>query len=308
MYETIYLAGGCFWGLQKYMDSEVDGVIQTETGYANGILETVTYSQLCGGGTGFCETVKVVYDTDKISLSDILKEYYYTIDPTSVNRQGNDIGSQYRTGIYYTNDNQREIIENSLKELQNSYKAKIAVECLPLTKFITAENYHQKYLDKNRGGYCHINFDKIKRLKSAVVNPKLYSRKSTDELKKLLTERQYNVTQNNEDEPPYSGLWDNFDMGIYTDVTTGEPLFSSKDKVDNGSGYPCFKKPIDPNTLIEIPEANDTDIKILSRVGRAYLGRINSKSLYILNSSSLNFIPYENMEKDGYGYLKSLFC
>ena len=102
MNETIYLAGGCFWGLQKYLDDEVDGITSTKVGYANGYFDTVTYREVCETDTGFCEAVKVIYDTDKISLDSLLNEYYYTIDPTSVNRQGNDTGSQYRTGIYYT--------------------------------------------------------------------------------------------------------------------------------------------------------------------------------------------------------------
>lgn len=161
----IYLAGGCFWGLQKYMDSEVAGVLETEVGYANGWSENVKYNDLHQMNTGFCETVKVIYDSDTISLSDLLKEYYFTIDPTTLNRQGADLGTQYRTGIFYTDENDRPIIEGSLAELQNNFKERIVVECKPLTKYVKAEEYHQKYLDYNPNGYCHINIEKIRRLK-----------------------------------------------------------------------------------------------------------------------------------------------
>lgn len=311
MNETIYLAGGCFWGLQKYLDDEVDGIISTEVGYANGYFDTVTYREVCETDTGFCEAVKVIYDTDKISLDSLLNEYYYTIDPTSVNRQGNDTGSQYRTGIYYTTDEQKPVIEASLAELQKSYNKKIAVECLPITKFISAELYHQKYLDKNPYGYCHINFDKIRKLKAAIVDPSLYEKKSAKQLKEILSEKEYAVTQNNEDDAPY-GKYSSAEnrKGIYTDITTGEPLFSSSDKIDGQNGYPCFSKPIDPNVITEIPDFDDEKVKIISRVGKSYLGYYYKNSVYIINGSSMCFVPYENMESEGYGYLlKNLnFC
>ena len=178
MKREIYLAGGCFWGLQKYIDSEVNGVISTECGYANGRGEKVTYEEVCSQTTGFCETVKVVYDDNKTSLDDILREYFYTIDPTSVNRQGADIGEQYRTGIYYSDANDAPIVKRALSDLQKGYRIRIAVEEGPIEKFIPAEEYHQKYLDKNPGGYCHINFEKIRKLKAAVVDAARYERPS----------------------------------------------------------------------------------------------------------------------------------
>ena len=178
MKREIYLAGGCFWGLQKYIDSEVNGVISTECGYANGRGEKVTYEEVCSQTTGFCETVKVVYDDNKTSLDDILREYFYTIDPTSVNRQGADIGEQYRTGIYYSDANDAPIVRMALSDLQKGYRVRIAVEEGPIEKFIPAEEYHQKYLDKNPGGYCHINFEKIRKLKAAVVDAALYEKPS----------------------------------------------------------------------------------------------------------------------------------
>ena len=154
--ETIYLAGGCFWGAQRYFDC-LPGVAETEVGYANGKTANPTYEQVKHENTGHAETVRVVYDPAAISLEELLEQFYKAIDPTSVNRQGGDVGVQYRTGIYYADPAQKPVIEASLAELQAHYAQPVAVEALPLTHFYTAEEYHQKYLDKNPGGYCHIS-------------------------------------------------------------------------------------------------------------------------------------------------------
>ena len=151
----IYLAGGCFWGTQHYFDY-LAGVVSTKVGYANGRTANPTYEQVKHENTGHAETVKVLYDADLLPLEDLLEQFYKIIDPTSVNRQGEDAGVQYRTGIYYTDPSQKELIENSLSSLQKHYTGKIAVEALPLSNFYTAEEYHQKYLEKNPAGYCHI--------------------------------------------------------------------------------------------------------------------------------------------------------
>ena len=153
--DVIYLAGGCFWGTQHYFDC-LQGVISTEVGYANGKTENPTYEQVKYEGTGHAETVKVTYDAQKISLEALLEQYYKVIDPLAVNRQGGDIGVQYRTGIYYTNEAQKSVVEASLATLQEQYTEPLAVEALPLLHFYSAEEYHQKYLEKNPGGYCHI--------------------------------------------------------------------------------------------------------------------------------------------------------
>lgn len=151
----IYLAGGCFWGTQHYFDC-LTGVVQTEVGYANGRTANPTYEQVKHENTGHAETVKVVYDQDTITLEELLEWYYKVIDPVSVNKQGGDVGVQYRTGIYYTDSAQKEVIESSLAHLQQQYEQPLAVEARPLENFYTAEEYHQKYLEKNPGGYCHI--------------------------------------------------------------------------------------------------------------------------------------------------------
>jgi methionine-S-sulfoxide reductase len=167
---TIYLAGGCFWGVEKYM-SEVNGVTHTEVGYANGHTTSPTYADVSSGSTGYTETVRVDYDPSVAPLPFLLDLFYEAIDPTSLNRQGNDIGTQYRTGIYYVDPADRKVIETSLARLQERYDKPIAIEADPLTGFTTAEEYHQDYLDKNPGGYCHIAPGLFKKAAEAVPDP-----------------------------------------------------------------------------------------------------------------------------------------
>ena len=151
---TIYLAGGCFWGMQKFID-QFDGVAETEVGYANGPEEAPSYRDVCNS-SGHAETVKIEYDPEVISLTDLLGYYFMVVDPLSVNKQGNDRGIQYRTGIYYTDEKQLPEIKAVYKEQEEKAGAELAVEMEPLKNFYTAEEYHQKYLEKNPGGYCHI--------------------------------------------------------------------------------------------------------------------------------------------------------
>ncbi len=153
--KTIYLAGGCFWGLQKFMD-QFDGITETTVGYANGNTENPTYEEVKSQKSGHAETVKVEYDQSVISLNKILEKYYLVIDPTSVNKQGGDEGISYRTGIYYVDESDLPIIKEVSAAVQSRNKKPLAVEIEPLRNFYPAEEYHQKYLVKNPGGYCHI--------------------------------------------------------------------------------------------------------------------------------------------------------
>ena len=165
--KTIYLAGGCFWGVEKYF-SLIQGVRSTSVGYANGQTENPSYEDVCRSGTGHAETVKIEYDPSVISLTFLLEMYYDIIDPTSLNRQGSDTGTQYRTGIYYTDDEDKEIILGSVAALQKSCDKPVVVEVKLLENFYSAEEYHQKYLDKNPGGYCHIASVKFANARLAV--------------------------------------------------------------------------------------------------------------------------------------------
>ena len=307
MEKTVYFGGGCFWGVEKYF-SYVEGVTETEVGYANGPTANPTYEEVCRGHTGHAETVKVVYECQKIGLEQLLSLFYQSIDPTAVNRQGNDIGPQYRTGIYYTDPKEKSLILQSLAQLQKSYQAPIAVEVGPLRNFWPAEEYHQKYLDRNPLGYCHIGKEKLKAAQKA---GREYRRKSQEELAKSLTQMQYEVTQNKGTEPPFrNSYWDQFAEGIYVDITTGEPLFLSSDKFDSGCGWPSFSKPIEPWLLEEFRDSSHgmERIEVRSRTGNSHLGHVFTDGprergglRYCINSSSLRFIPKEKMEEEGYG-------
>jgi peptide methionine sulfoxide reductase msrA/msrB len=169
MIKQIYLAGGCFWGTEKYL-SLIPGVVKTDVGYANGRTSGPSYEDVCHNDTGHAETVKVEYDGDVLSLAALLTLFYEAIDPTSVNKQGHDTGTQYRTGVYYVDDADRQVIFESLATLQEKLDAPIAVEVKPLENYYTAEEYHQKYLDKNPGGYCHLGRDVFARLSRAIQN------------------------------------------------------------------------------------------------------------------------------------------
>ena len=153
--KEIYLAGGCFWGTEHYF-KQIDGVVDTEVGYANGTTENPTYKDVCTDKTGFAETVHVIYNPDKVSLKFLLEMYFKAIDPTSINRQGHDTGTQYRTGVYYTDSTDEATISKVFDEEQRHIQGKIVVENLPLKNFYKAEHYHQDYLDKNPDGYCHL--------------------------------------------------------------------------------------------------------------------------------------------------------
>jgi peptide methionine sulfoxide reductase msrA/msrB len=164
--KTIYFAGGCFWGTEKYFD-QIHGVTATEVGYANGASNSATY----GDGSGYAETVKIEYDPSVAPLPFLLREFYKAIDPTTIDRQGNDVGTEYRSGIYYTVLSDRPIIEASLAQLQTQYSARIAIETGPLKTYTRAEDYHQKYLQKNPGGYCHIPLNLFQQATAAVPLP-----------------------------------------------------------------------------------------------------------------------------------------
>jgi len=164
--KEIYLAGGCFWGVEKYL-SLIGGVETTSVGYANGRTENPSYEEVCRNNTGHAEAVKVCYDPSRLSLVSLLDLFYDVIDPTSLNRQGADCGTQYRSGIYYTEEADREIILSSIEFLQKRYNEPVMIEVKPLENFYPAEEYHQKYLDKNPGGYCHISNAKFVKVRQA---------------------------------------------------------------------------------------------------------------------------------------------
>jgi peptide methionine sulfoxide reductase msrA/msrB len=313
---VIYLAGGCFWGMEKLMKA-IQGVKKVTSGYANGSGGyDAVYEKVCTGKTGFRETVKVEYDPSSVSLDAILAVYFYVIDPTVKNKQGNDAGSQYQTGVYYTDDESKAAAER-ISALEAERYGKFAVEVAPLSNFYPAEEYHQNYLEKNPGGYCHIPGADIKTVASMRIDPGDYIRPSKEIIKEKLTKEQYDVTQKSDTEKPFSNAYQNtFDKGIYVDIVTGEPLFSSADKFESSCGWPAFSSGIEEGVLFNSSDTSHGMVRteVRSRSGNSHLGHVftgDSESpngvRYCINSAALRFIPYDDMVKEGYGYLKEIF-
>ncbi|MDR2178905.1 MAG: peptide-methionine (R)-S-oxide reductase MsrB [Synergistaceae bacterium] len=308
MEREIFLAGGCFWGVEQYM-SLLPGVVETEAGYANGCTQRPSYEDVCSGETGHAETVRVRYDDGRIGLPFLLERFYEAIDPTSLNRQGGDIGEQYRTGIYYVNESDREIVNASLRDLQKREIKPVVVECKPLENFWPAEKYHQKYLEKNPGGYCHIPRSLL--ASAGAAKDEAASRQA--DLREKLTPLQYEVTQNAGTEPPFHNEYHNlFEPGVYVDVTDGTPLFLSADKFESGCGWPSFSRPISDSALLERPDHSQgmERTEVRSRAADSHLGHVFQDGpretgglRYCINSASLRFVPRDRMEAEGYGDL-----
>jgi len=301
--DTIYLAGGCFWGVQKFF-AQFDGVVYTETGYANGPGgDAPDYKEVCSGA-GYAETVRIVYDGERIPLSELLGYYFAVIDPLSVNRQGNDTGVQYRTGIYYTDEDHLPVIRAVCEEIEKELGAPLAVEVEELRNFYRAEEDHQNYLDRNPGGYCHI----------PAAMFRLKTQRET-ELRGRIGDLAYEVTQNAATERAFTGEYDHFfEKGIYVDVVSGEPLFSSLDKYDSGCGWPAFTKPISEDAVTEKKDTSHGMNRTEVRSGSSHLGHVfpdgpreTGGLRYCINSAALRFVPYEKMEEEGYGDYMSLF-
>ena len=308
--KEIYFAGGCFWGTEHFF-KQVRGVVATQVGYANGNTLNPTYEQVYTDRTGFTEAVKVVYDPQQVPLSLLLELFFKTIDPTSLNQQGNDKGTRYRTGIYHTEESDKPVIRAALDALAVKYTQPIVVEHLPLQNFYDAEEYHQNYLDKNPNGYCHIAPALFQLAKNAnPIPPTTYAKKDAATLKRTLSEIQYQVTQHNATERPFQNeYWDEYREGIYVDITTGEPLFVSTDKYDSGCGWPSFSRPIDKKRVLEKLDTSHgmTRLEVRSKTGDAHLGHVFNDGptekgglRYCINSAALHFIPKAEMKDKGY--------
>lgn len=303
----IYLAGGCFWGLEEYF-SRIKGVLATTVGYANGQVESTNYELI--HQTDHAETVHITYDENSISLREILLYYFRVIDPLSVNKQGNDVGRQYRTGIYYTDSSDLPVIQTVVKEKEAQLGQVLAVEVEPLRHYVLAETYHQDYLKKHPRGYCHIN---VNDAYQPLVDPGQYEKPSDDVLEQKLSKEAYQVTQHAATERPFQNeFFDTFEEGIYVDVTTGEPLFFASDKFDSGCGWPSFTRPIAREVIkyYEDKTHGMERIEVRSRSGNAHLGHVFTDGpkkegglRYCINSAALRFIKKEDMIQEGYDYL-----
>ncbi len=302
----IYIAAGCFWGVEAYY-KRVFGILETKVGYANGQVPETSYEELAR--TGHVETVRLLYDSNKIDLAEILERFYRLVDPFSLNRQGNDIGTQYRSGLYYTDDMAAKLITYSLDNFEGIQGRKTAIEVAPLEHFIEAEEYHQDYLGKKPNGYCHINiFDADKPLFPGSDLP-------TDEtLKESLSPLSYDILRKAATERPFTSPLDQtFTEGIYVDIATGQPLFSSRDKYDAGCGWPSFTKPITSDILDyrvdeSIPHRTRVEVtsKNTNHLGHVFEdGPVSEGSLrYCINGAALRFIPFLQMDEAGYAELK----
>lgn len=295
--KTIYLAGGCFWGMQGYF-RRIKGITETCVGYINGSTELTDYHLI--KQTGHAEALKISYDEEMITLGIILTHFFKVIDPTVLNRQGNDIGTQYRTGIYYIKDSDLETIERVIDYERTKYTKEIVVEVQKVKNFVLAEDYHQDYLEKNKDGYCHIDISKPV---MPVVDSSFYIKKTEH-----LTELQYEVTQNKATEKPFNNEYnDVLEKGIYVDITSGEPLFLSNKKFESGCGWPAFSAPINNDVILYKTDKSHNMIRteVLSKRSNSHLGHVFEEfhgTRYCINSASLKFIPFNEMKNLGYGY------
>jgi len=318
--KDIYLAGGCFWGVEAYF-ARVYGVADAVSGYANGPTANPSYEQVIDG-SGHVETVRVRYDPARVSLEKLLTQFFLIIDPTVRNRQGNDRGVQYRTGIYFTDAADRAVAEKVMQREAMRWPKPLVTELLPLKNFGIAEDYHQDYLEKNPNGYCHTDFSSLTNTTTPPatglkVDPSRYSKPDDATLRKTLTPLQYAVTQKADTERAWTNkYWDNYAPGLYVDIVTGEPLFSSLDKYDSKCGWPSFTRALVPEVVRYEEDRTYGMVRteVLSRVGNSHLGHVfddgpvdRGGKRYCINSAAIRFVAVENLAKEGYGEFVGLF-
>ena len=300
--ETATFAGGCFWGFEKYF-AEIPGVIATRVGYSGGTVKDPTYEQVCTGLTGHAESLEVVFDPAKTSYEDLVTFFFMHHDPTTLNRQGNDVGTQYRSAIFTHSPEQMKTAQAAKAALEKAavFKKPITTEIVPAGPFYAAEDYHQKYLQKNPGGYCHINLqsNKVEKVLKAAFGGspigggsriKIFNAltgtveevepvvKTDAEWRKLLTPEQYAVTRAKGTERPFSNQCSipKSGKGVYQCVGCGTDLFMYANKFESGTGWPSFYTPVSPLNLKKVSDTShgmDRDEVVCARCG-AHLGHV----------------------------------
>jgi peptide methionine sulfoxide reductase msrA/msrB len=331
--EAIF-AGGCFWCMEPPFE-KMDGVVDAISGYTGGHRENPTYKEVSAGITGHAEAVRVIYDPAKVTYEELLDVFWRQIDPTDAGGQFVDRGSQYRSAIFYKTEEERVKAERSRDALEKSgrFGKPIVTEIVPAGIFYDAEDYHQDYYKKSSIKYKFYRYNsgrdsflkkawgkEVSSVK-ATSNPKWkggegFVKPSKAELKKTLTDLQFKVTQEEGTEPPFNNeYWDNKREGIYVDLISGEPLFSSVDKYVSGTGWPSFSRPLAPENIIEKEDYRlfQKRIEIRSRLGDSHIGHVFPQDIsptgirYCMNSAAMRFIPKEDLEKEGYGEFLKLF-